>query len=170
MPAAMRIAALALAALLARPACAAPSLVVLVRHAERDGAMADDPPLTAAGRERAQELARLVDVLSSAIPLKAIFATEFRRTQQTAAPTSEHSRIRVTVVPAAAQRDLVRKVLAVPSGTVLIVGQRDTLPELIQALGGPAGIVIGDAEFNHFYALAAPGTPRAKLASTLYGK
>ena len=76
--------------------------------------MADDPPLTAAGRERAQELARLVDVLSSAIPLKAIFATEFRRTQQTAAPTSEHSRIRVTVVPAAAQRDLVRKVLAVP--------------------------------------------------------
>jgi hypothetical protein len=44
------------------------------------------------------------------------------------------------------------------------------LPKIIEALGGLAGIVIADNEFNRFFTLGAPGTPRARLADNTYGK
>jgi phosphohistidine phosphatase SixA len=163
-------AALALAVILAWPACAAPALVILVRHAEKEAVPEDDPPLSAAGRERAKELAQVVGVLSSAIPIRAVFASEVRRTQQTAAPVAQSFHIAVTVVAADAQSDLVKRVLAVKGGTVIIVGHSNRVPELIRAMGGPAGVTIGDDEFNHLYVLAAPGSARAKLASLTYGK
>jgi phosphohistidine phosphatase SixA len=145
---------------------AAPAIVILVRHAEKEAAPADNPHLTPAGRARAEELSKLVDILMQKFPLRAIFTTDFLRTRQTAAPLSAASHVALTVT----NDDPTAQVLAIQGGMVVIVGHGDTVPKLIEALGGPAGIVIADNEFNRFFALAAPGTLRAKLADSTYGK
>lgn len=139
---------------------------MLVRHAEKEAEPAKDPHLTPAGRARAEELARLVDIMMQKFPLRAIFTTGYLRTRETAAPLAAASHI----APIATNDDPVAQVLAIQGGMVVIVGHSNTLPKLIEALGGPAGIVIADAEFNRFFALAAPGTAQAKLADSTYGK
>ena len=163
-----RASVVVLALLFGVPAALAapPGLVILVRHAEKAALPADNPPLTPAGRERAAELAKAVEVLSANVPLRAIFSTDYVRTIETAKPLSQASHVPVTVV----KGDLAPRVLAIAGGTVVIVGHSNTLPPIIEALGGPSGIVIGDAEFKHLYVLAAPGTTHAKLAALAYGK
>src|SRR5687767_8231863 len=58
------------------------SIVLLVRHAEKAPAPANDPPLTPAGAKRADALA---EALSDA-EVKAIITTGARRTRETAQP------------------------------------------------------------------------------------
>lgn len=59
------------------------TVFILVPHAETAADDPDDPALSPAGQARAQALARqLRDV-----PLEAVYADEFRRTQQTVMPT-----------------------------------------------------------------------------------
>ena len=64
----------------------------IVRHAEKAAAPKDDPPLTKAGRARAQELARVL----GDVPLKAVYATEFERTVK---PTPTPSATAVSAPP-----------------------------------------------------------------------
>ena len=76
---------------------AAPAIVILVRHAEKEAAPADNPHLSAAGRARAGELAKLMEILTQKFPLRAIFITDFLRTRETAAPLSSASHVALTV-------------------------------------------------------------------------
>ena len=59
-----------------------PALVLLVRHAEKAAEPTDDPPLTAAGAERAQALATALHDAG----VTAIITTQLRRTPATALP------------------------------------------------------------------------------------
>src|SRR5918998_3630008 len=81
-------------------------VVFLVRHAEKtqDGD-AKDPELSAAGRARAEALAKIV----KDVGITAIFATELKRTQQTAAPLSRLTKIPITTVPAKDTAALIAK-------------------------------------------------------------
>jgi broad specificity phosphatase PhoE len=146
--------------------CAEPDLVIFVRHAEKEAAPQDNPSLTPAGRERAAALVQVVEVLTAKVPLRAIFTTDFARTRETAAPLAAATHIAPTVT----NDDPMARIRAMRGGTVVIVGHSNTLPAFIEALGGPAGIVIGDAEFSHLFVLSAPATRQAKLASLSYGK
>jgi len=152
--------------LLSTALAAAPDLVIFVRHAEKEAAPTDNPPLSPAGRVRAAELAKVVAVLTAKIPLRAIFTTDFQRTRDTAAPLAAATRIAPTVT----NDDPVARIRAIRGGAVVVVGHSNTVPGFIQALGGPSGIVIADEEFGHLFLLAAPGTPQAKLAALAYGK
>jgi len=58
--------------------------VVLVRHAEKAPAPADDPPLTAAGEARARDLWTAVHDAG----VDAVITTQFVRTRATAQPTA----------------------------------------------------------------------------------
>jgi len=60
--------------LLATPASCAET-VILVRHAEKAAAPADDPPLSAEGRQRAEALAAML----SASGASSIYVTEYLR-------------------------------------------------------------------------------------------
>src|SRR5207244_7946375 len=59
-------------------------IVVIVRHAEKAANGGSDPDLSSAGRARADELARILKDSG----ITAIFTSEFKRTQETAAPCS----------------------------------------------------------------------------------
>ena len=80
---------------------AAQSTVFVVRHAERAdagsagaGMMANDPDLAEAGRARAESLATALKDAG----ITAIYATQFKRTQQTAAPLAKALGVPVTTV------------------------------------------------------------------------
>jgi broad specificity phosphatase PhoE len=130
------------------PASAAPPLTVfLVRHAEKETNVAD-PPLTKAGRERAEDLA---GVLADA-GLTAIFTSEYERTRETAAPIAKRSGLTPTVVPAKDLDTLLSKVRALPPGArVLIVGHSDTVPALAHRLTGADVADLTDAQYDRLF-------------------
>ncbi len=115
----------------------AQTTLFLVRHAETAGPTTggQDPDLSDAGRARADRLAAAL----KDVGIGAVFATEYRRTQQTAAPVARLAGLEVTVVPAAEPAAaLAARLQALPAGkNALVVGHSNTLPEIAKALGVP---------------------------------
>src|SRR5437660_2973677 len=109
--------------------------VILIRHAEK---IIDpnnpDVDLSPAGQTRAQELARMFGDAG----INAIYATQYKRTQDTVKPLADKLGMSVTVVNAKSTADLLTQIRANHSGqTVFIAGHNNTMPEIITALGGP---------------------------------
>src|SRR3954451_14013233 len=77
------------------------TVVVLARHAEKDVSSIQDPPLSAEGEQRAQHLAEMFGRGKGAGTIDAIYVSDARRSQQTAAPLAERLLKQVVVVPAA---------------------------------------------------------------------
>jgi broad specificity phosphatase PhoE len=146
-------------------------MVVLVRHAEKDTATADDPPLSAAGQERAQALA---DALRDA-GVTAIVTTQLRRTRDTAAPIAVVRSVTPEVISADVNGDVSLHAKAVADavkrhagGVVLVVGHSNTVPEIIAALGGPHMPEICESLFANLYVLV-PVPGGARLVQSRYG-
>ena len=139
---------------------AAPLEFVVARHAEKDADGTKDPPLSAAGRERAQRLVQHVGA-----PLAAAYATGYRRTQQTAAPTAAARGIAVATYdatqPEAAFAATLRERHA--SGTVLVVGHSNTVPGIVSTLCGCDVAPIGDNDYDRLYRVRIAGDGRATL-------
>lgn len=142
-------------ALLAPVVAAAQQLVIVVRHAERAdsgtppmGGTAD-PPLSAAGKARAD---KLVAMLSSS-GVTAIYVTEFVRTQQTAAPIAAALKLTTTIKSSSDTTALVTELKTKHAhDIVLIVGHSNTVPAIVKALGGPT-VTVGDEEYDKLFVL-----------------
>ena len=146
----------------------AQTLVIAVRHAERadggsgaapmTGAPAD-PLLSAAGEARA---ARLAGVLADA-GITAIFATEFRRTQDTAKPLATKLGLTTAIVKASDTTGLLARLKeSHANDVVLIVGHSNTLPAIIKGLTG-RDVTIADSQYDDLFMLV----PAAKTMSRL---
>jgi broad specificity phosphatase PhoE len=153
--------ALLTAVALAAPAMAtAQRLVYVVRHAERAdsgmpaaGVTRPDPPLSQAGQARADKLASMLAVAGVTV----IYATEFVRTQQTAAPLAAALKLKTIVMPSAGTADLVARLkMDHPNDIVLIVGHSNSVPEIIKAFGGPP-VTIADDEYDKLF-IVVPAT------------
>lgn len=111
---------------------AATATFVVVRHAEKTNDDPRDPSLAAEGLARAE---RLADSLRNE-PLAAVYATTYRRTQQTALPSARAHGLAVTTydaaLPAAEFAAQLRR--SHPVGTVLVVGHSNTAPAIAAAL------------------------------------
>ena len=148
-----RIAMIFILFAVAPPCAVAQSTVLIVRHAERADAgsrggmtSAADPDLSAAGRARALSLAAALKDAA----ITAIFATEYRRTQQTAAPLAKALRLTVVTIPSRDVQELVARVNAAP-GNVLVVGHSNTIPEVIKSLGVDARVEIADSQYDNLF-------------------
>jgi phosphohistidine phosphatase SixA len=120
--------------------------IILIRHAERDDLGEDpNPSLNEAGKKRAQ---KLLHVLGSA-GIKAIYTSHYIRTKETAEPLATRLNLVATVIdePSKIKNDIMAKH---KGETVLVVGHTDTVPELINLLGG---IIthIKDNEFDNLF-------------------
>jgi phosphohistidine phosphatase SixA len=142
-------------------ATAAAQSVILVRHAERaDMAaggspnMAADPDLSAEGRRRADRLAAMLQQAD----IRAIFVTQYRRTQQTAAPLAAALGLTPTVVRAEDQAALLAQVRAV-KGHMLVVGHSNTVPAITAELSGTPPVAIADDDFGNLWIVTTTGTP-----------
>lgn len=151
------LARLALAAALAVPALLsaqqAPTVVVIVRHADKAAQPANDPPLTPVGMERA---AALAEFLRSA-RVGAVLHTPTTRTRETARPTAEMAGVTpelIPVGPAPVVAAAVREMVARHAGrTILVVGHSNTVMPWIEALGGPKRPDLCDHQYDGIYTL-----------------
>src|SRR5262249_7277886 len=96
-----------------------------VRHAEKAENDPKDPDLAPAGRARAEALAKILKDAR----ISAIFTTEFKRTQETAAPTSASTGVRSTIVAGKDIAALIAK-LDQLSGNALVVAHGNTIPDI----------------------------------------
>ena len=147
----------------------ATTVVFVVRHAEVETQAADaDPDLSVDGRERA---ARLAKMLSQARPVRsidAIFASDYKRSQQTATPLSETAALPVNVVATAAWSELPRRITRDHRGEyVLVVGASNTVPELVEALSGEK-ITLRDDEYDTMFVVFVPQIAKTKVVRLRY--
>ena len=137
--------------------------IILVRHAELEGAAMAAPkylPLSEAGEERAKRLAAMLKDSG----VGAIYVTDFVRTQKTAEPLGKALNRPITVVPKGDAGELVERLREFHGQqTVLLVGHTDTLPGLLKALGHPADIKIAADDFGSLFVVV----PRPTGAPTL---
>lgn len=147
------------------PAGAATTFI-LVRHAEKGTDDARDPSLSDTGRARADRLARLL----SDAPLMAVYATAYRRTQQTAQPAAHEHGIGVTTydakMPDAAFASQLRAAHA--RGTVLVVGHSNSVPGIVAALSGTAVEAMQDDQFDRIYRVNIGLDGKATLSQRSY--
>ena len=107
--------------------------IVLVRHAEKMPAVdgdKGDQDLSPEGRQRAE---RLVKVLKKYKPHE-IFATDYKRTKQTAEPIAKARKKEIQTYDPAKQADLVAKIMPTKTDHYLIVGHSNTIPALANLL------------------------------------
>ena len=99
-----------------------------VRHFEKQ--QGANPELTDVGKKRASQLAEFFADIS----LSQIYSTDYKRTQQTAAPVADKLGL---VIQSYDPRQLpeLAKMLRLTSN-VLVVGHSNTTPELITLMGG----------------------------------
>ena len=147
-----------------------PTVVLIVRHAEK-ASDAEDSPLTDAGTERAHAL---VSVAENA-GVSAIYTTQFRRNHDTAKPLSERAGIAVTAMPVDLQnpgdygKRLAKEILEKHAGqTILIVGHSNTVPLIIDALTGREGSVKA-AEYHDLFIVTIPPSGPSSLIKAEYG-
>jgi broad specificity phosphatase PhoE len=128
---------------------------VVVRHAEKADDGSQDPALSEQGRVRAQALAQRL----APAPLVAAYATEFRRTQQTAQPAAALHHVALTIYAASMPAADLAAILRVrhASGTVLVVGHSNTVPQIVAALCGCTTAALGEGDFDALYTVHIGG-------------
>jgi len=141
--------------------------VIVVRHAEKNIEPNNpDPDLSPAGQARARELARMF----SETGVNAIYATQYKRTQQTVKPLADQLGLPVSVVDAKKTQDLVNQILGNHRGqTILVAGHNNTAPEIVGALGGGKYPVIPENEFDNMFIVTVYRFGRAKVLKIKYG-
>ena len=141
--------------------------IILIRHAEK---IIDpnnpDGDLSPAGQARAQELARVFGDAG----VSAIYATQYKRTQETVKPLADKLGLPVNVVNSKSTADLLVQIRAQHSGqTVFIAGHNNTVPEIIAALGGPKYPIIPESEYDNVFVVTVYRTGQAKVVKMKYG-
>ena len=131
--------------------------VILVRHAELQGAAMAEPkqlPLSEVGEARAQRLANMLKDSG----IGAIYVTDFVRTNKTAEPLARALNQEVTVLSKGDPRALVERLRKNHGGqTVLLVGHTDTLPGLLKALGHTPDITIEAQDYDNLFVVVPKG-------------
>ena len=140
----------AIAACTSAPDPPAPSYFVM-RHLHK--AAGQDPALSEQGQRAAQRLAALLGDRR----ISAIFVSTTRRARETAAPLAA----RLGIIPAEYDPSdtpaLVARVRQEP-GPVLVVGHSNTVPDIVQQLGGPRPADLTHPNFGDLWRIGADGT------------
>lgn len=116
-------------------AAQAKKTIILIRHAEKESAEmvdANDPPLTAAGKERAE---RLVEKIGKYHP-GAIYSTNYKRTRDTVEPLAKKRGKSVQVYDASKPQDLIDAIKSSKTKRFVVVGHSNTIPPLVNLITG----------------------------------
>ena len=141
--------------------------VILIRHAEK---IIDpnnpDPDLSPAGQTRSQELVRMF----ADSEINAIYATQYKRTQQTLKPLADRLGMPVNLVDSKKTPELINHLLVDHRGqTIIVAGHNSTVPEIIAALGGPRFPVIPETQYDNLYVVTVYRSGNAKVVKLKYG-
>ncbi len=118
-------------------ASATNTIVVVVPSAQGELGSIDNAPLSAAGGQQAQMLARRFATSSGPDGLSAIYVSDTRRAQQTAEPLAQLLGLRPIVLSNRTGTGIAGKILDQHTGaSVLVVCNRQIIADLIDALSG----------------------------------
>ena len=117
--------------------------IYIVRHAEKQDA-SKDPGLSLQGKKRAMDLALMLRDSS----IKAIYVSEFQRTQKTAEPLADLLQLKAVVADNDSTRFAAQLLADKSSDAALVVGHSNTVAELVKALGTPVKWELADTEFD----------------------
>jgi broad specificity phosphatase PhoE len=147
---------------------ASTTVVVLVRPAEKEAGTIDDPPLSEAGEQRAQRLAQMLGDATGVGQIDAIYVSNTRRAQQTAAPLAERLGKRTVVVEGDAAAAASRVMREHDGGTVLFVGSTASVPQLVHELSGLEVGAGTEKEHDTLYVVSIPTFGRASVLRLRY--
>ena len=109
--------------------------IILIRHAEKEASeMTDqnDPPLTAAGKERAERLVKRIGKYHPG----AIYSTNYKRTRDTVEPLAKKRNLTVQIYDGSKPQDLVNTIMKSNTKRVVVVGHSNTVPPLVNLITG----------------------------------
>ena len=140
-------------------------VVFLVRHAEKLSG-GHDPDLSAAGFERAKELAAVLRDSG----ITHIHSSDYIRTRKTAAPVAATLGLEVALYNPRELPALVDE-LRKAGGTHLVVGHSNTTPSMVELLGGdPGGAIDEPGEYDRLYVVTIDADGLAHTVLLRYGK
>jgi phosphohistidine phosphatase SixA len=148
-------------------AAQSPTVVIVVRHAEKGTTPANDPPLTEAGTARAKALATTLADAN----VQVVITTQFARTKDTGRPTAEAKGATMEVVAAGgavpAHAKAVAEAVRKHAGkTILVVGHSNTVSQIVEALGGPPAKDLCDSEYSSIWTVVVDGKTVRVVRST----
>lgn len=141
--------------------------LMLVRHAEKKIEPENpDPDLSPEGVARAQEIARMFGDAG----VNAIYATQFKRTQQTVKPLADHTAVPITLIDASQTDQLVERIQTDLRGkTIFIAGHNNTVPAVVSALSGETYPLIPESEYDNLFIVTIYRFGKAKVVKLKYG-
>ena len=154
----MRNLMLAFACFLAAPALAKEPPVYVTRHHDTP-AGERDPDLLPQGTARAAKLAKWF----KGRKLKAIYVSDFKRTRQTAAPLAAERGITVETYDPRDTPAIVARARAAKA-PVLIVGHSNTVPDIVQQLGGERPAELKHEDFGDVWTVRRGKAERIRIS------
>lgn len=147
-----------------------PAQVFVVRHAEKAEEPKDDPAISAEGVARAEALAQVL----AASQIRSILTTQYRRTQETAAPTARRFGLSPKVVVikrGEAEAHIAEMVAEIrkSAGPTLVVGHSNTVSGIVAALSSSKPLKLCETTFANLFVLTA-SNPELPAAQLKYGK
>ena len=150
----------------------ATTTIIFVRHAEKAAVPADDPGLSPAGERRVAELTRQLLDVDVVAGVDAVYATAYRRSQETAGPVADALDLPINTYDAADTETVLDTILKDHKGQIiLVVGHSNTVPELIANLGASKKVpAIAENEFDNIYVISIPWFGKTKTIRLRFGE
>lgn len=145
-------------------ACSSTSHIYMVRHGEKVSP-SGDVALSGAGLERAETLK---DSLRNK-KIAFVYSTNFKRTQQTAAPTA--MQFGKDIISYNNGDSLLQALVKKPKGNVLIAGHSNTVPQMIRAVGLTLSFEgnIPDNQYDNLFIITVKKGKQPTLQAAKYG-
>jgi 2,3-bisphosphoglycerate-dependent phosphoglycerate mutase len=140
------------------PASGTPTLLVLVRHAEKT-AGGPDPNLNPTGQTRAAALAHVL----ADVEIDALYASQYQRTQLTLGPLSERIQVEVEIDEVSSPAEtwaagFAARLLKQHRGqTVVLAGHSNTVPILARALGATNVPDLTEQDYDDMFVILHSG-------------
>ena len=149
----------------------ATTTVIFVRHAEKAAVPGDDPSLSPAGQRRAAELKRQLVDADVVAGIDAVYATSYRRTEETARPIAEALDLPLNSYDASDTEAIMEHIVREHKGKIiLVVGHSNTLPALIGNMGASKRVPpIAENEYDNIYIVSIPWFGKTKTIRLRYG-
>jgi broad specificity phosphatase PhoE len=150
----------------------ATTTIIFVRHAEKATMPESDPGLSEAGQRRVAELTRQLVDADVVAGIDAVYATAYRRTQETARPIADALDLPINTYDAADMESVLETILKNHKGKIiLVVGHSNTVPVLIANLGASKKVPpIDDFEYDNIYIISIPWFGKTKTIRLRFGE
>ena len=151
----------------------ATTTIIFVRHAEKEANSGDDPGLSAAGKRRVAELTRQLVDADVVAGVDAVYATPYRRTQDTAKGVADALGLPIFTYDPSDNEAVLETILKKHKGKIiLVVGHSNTVPTLIADLGASKKVpeIQEGGEYDNIYIVSIPWFGKTKTIRLRYGE